>query len=162
MTAAPGESRSSLSPHRRPRTDRPPSMFQIMSPSRTFSLVIDRPWAEAYGFLSDPRTIGQWTQGVIDAPLDALSAYQWRTSYGGHSVTIEFTPPNDFGILDLTLRWADGSARHFFIRVFPNGPGSELCCTVLQRTGETDEEFASECEWLRTDLSILKAHLEGR
>ena len=133
-----------------------------MFPSRTFSLVIDRPWAEIYGFLSDPRTLGHWTQGVIVEPVHPITDYRWRTSYGGVPVTIDFTPPNDFGVLDLSLRWDDGSTRHYFIRVFPNGSGSELCCTVLQRPDENDAQFNSECEWLRTDLNILKAHFEGQ
>lgn len=83
-----------------------------MFPSRTFSLVIDRPWAEIYGFLSDPRTLCHWTQGVIVEPVHSITDYQWRTSYGGEPVSIDFTPPNDFGVLDLSLRWDDGSTRH--------------------------------------------------
>lgn len=131
-----------------------------MQHSRTFSLAIDRPWTELYAFLSDPRTINQWTQGVLAEPLLRISDYHWRTTYDGDQVSIFFTPPNGFSVLDVELHWADRSPRHFLIRIFANEEGSELCCTVLQRAEESDAQFASECEWLRTDLEVLKTYAE--
>lgn len=132
-----------------------------MQHSRTFSLAINRPWAELYAFLAEPRTITQWTQGVIAEPLQRVADYEWQVRFQGQPVTIIFTPPNHYGVLDLELRWAGRSPRYLRIRLFANEEGSELCCTILQRPGESDEQFASECEWLRTDLQVLKAYAEG-
>ena len=132
-----------------------------MQHSRPISLAINRPWAELYAFLSEPRNINLWTQGVIAQPLEQVAEHEWRTSHEGVPVLIAFTPPNGFGILDLELRWTDQAPRHYRIRLFPNEEGSEICCTILQRPGESDAQFASECEWLRTDLEVLKAYAEG-
>lgn len=131
-----------------------------MQHSRTFSLAIDRPWTELYAFLADPRTINRWTQGVIAAPLVRLSDYEWQAMQDGQPVSILFTPPNSFGVLDVVLRWENQPPRHFVVRLFPNEEGSELCFTLFQRPGETDAQFASECEWLRTDLGVLKTYVE--
>ncbi|KKB07502.1 hypothetical protein [Devosia chinhatensis] len=133
-----------------------------MFPSRTISLVIERPCAEVYAFLADPRTLAQWTEGLLHEPLIALDTWTWTTAHDGQPVVIHFTPPNQHGVLDIRLDLVDLIERHYRVRVFTNGTATELCCTVLQSAGEDDAHFASECEWLRTDLKLLKTFLEAR
>ncbi len=133
-----------------------------MFPSRTISLAIDRPCPDVYAFLSDPGSLVLWTGGLIHAPLLPAGNAVWTTRYEGKSVSIRFTPPNDFGVLDIHLSGPDIAERYYRVRVFPNGEGTELCCTVLQRPDEDDAHFASECEWLRVDLKVLKSYLEVR
>ncbi len=133
-----------------------------MFPSTTISLVIDRPCPDVYAFLSDPSTLPHWTEGLLHAPLIPLSDWVWSSSHEGRPVTIHFTPPNPFGVLDIRVLGQSFLERHYRVRVFPNGEGTELCCTVLQCPNEGDAHFASECEWLRTDLKVLRSFLEAR
>ncbi|WP_140048972.1 hypothetical protein [Devosia lucknowensis] len=132
-----------------------------MFPSRTISLAINWPWAELYAFLSNPQTINRWTQGLFPTPLSPVTDHTWRTLYDGEEVIIAFTPANPFGVLDVELIWTDKPPRHYVARLFPNGEASELCCTIIQRPGESDAAFASECEWVRIDLDILKTYIES-
>ncbi len=133
-----------------------------MFPSRTISLVINRPCAEVYAFLSDPSTLPLWTAGLFNEPLVPVSAWAWSTRHEGQAVTIHFTPPNPFGVLDILVSGGVIKERHYRVRVFPNDQGTELCCTVMQAVSEDDAHFQSECEWLRTDLKVLRSFLEAQ
>ncbi|MFD1254397.1 MULTISPECIES: hypothetical protein [Devosia] len=131
-----------------------------MFPSRTLSLAINRPYAEAYAFLSNPANILLWTDGVRDMQLRQASGYVWHSRYFGQDVQLTFTPPNALGVLDLAVAVEGRLPRVHHIRVFPNGKGTELCLTIIQTADESDDQFSSECEWLRTDLQVLKAYLD--
>jgi len=50
---------------------------------------------------------------------------------------------------------------HNAMRVVPNDQGSEVIFILLRRPDMSDEEYASDFEWVQKDLSILKALLEG-
>ena len=103
-----------------------------------------------------------WTEGLLHERPVALETWVWTTRHDNKDVTIHFTPTNAFGVLDIRLESLQMPERHYRVRVFPNNGGTELCCTVLQSPGEDDTHFASECEWLRTDLKLLKTYLEAR
>ena len=123
-----------------------------MFPSRTLSLAIN--------FLSNPANILLWTDGVRDMQLRQASGYVWHSRYFGQDVQLTFTPPNALGVLDLAVAVEGRLPRGHHIRVFPNGKGTELCLTIIQTADESDDQFSSECEWLRTDLQVLKAYLD--
>ena len=131
-----------------------------MFPSRTISMAINRPSDEVYAFLSNPRNLTRWTGGVLVGPLEQVGEHIWQTDYEGAKVNLEFTPPNALGVIDLAIT-AHGAPDQFYrTRVFPNGAGTELCCTILQRAHESDAEFQSNIEWLRADLLVLKSFIE--
>ena len=46
-------------------------------------------------------------------------------------------------------------------RIYPNGKGCELCFTIFQASGMSDEKFASDFEWMKADLTVLKTYLES-
>ncbi|WP_338720989.1 hypothetical protein [Devosia sp. XK-2] len=131
-----------------------------MYPSRTISFTIGRPYSEVYGFLSQPRNLSRWTKGLLVGPIEPVGPNVWRTDFGGEVVDLHFTPDNAYGVLDLEVRSQTKAIRRYYVRLFPNGEGAELCVTVMQRAGESDVEFQSEVEWLRSDLGILKSYLE--
>ena len=132
-----------------------------MFPSRTISLTINAPCAEVYDLLATPANLSRWTGVAYQAPLERVEDNVWRSHYEGQVVTLTFTPRNPHGIVDLQVTGRGAADRCYRTRVFANGKGTELCCTVLQREDETDEQFESECEWLRTDLQVLKSFLEA-
>ncbi|KQN76800.1 MULTISPECIES: hypothetical protein [unclassified Devosia] len=143
------------------RQDGAPILFQsVMFPSVTISLTIRRPFAAVYTFLSTPANLNEWINGVIERPLERLSDYHWQAQFDGEEVELHFTPPNVYGVLDLRVSDDRGTRRQYWVRVLPNDDGAELSCTILQVRGETDAQFASECEWLRTDLNVLRNYIE--
>lgn len=132
-----------------------------MFPSRTISLAIQRPYHEVYPFLAEPANLARWTSGVLHAPLRHEDGADWSARYEDRSVRLHFTPINAFGVLDLTILDETGRQRIYRARAFPNGAGTELCCTIFQSEDESDLQFGSDAEWLRTDLAVLKSYLEA-
>jgi hypothetical protein len=47
------------------------------------------------------------------------------------------------------------------MRVIANGDGSEVVLTLIRLPDVTDEQFASDAEWVERDLRALKALLEA-
>lgn len=133
-----------------------------IAPSLTISLTINRPCDEVYRFLSRPANLSRWTAVAFKARLVQVGETEWQAIHEDRVVTLRFTPENALGVIDLQVSGRAGSDRCYFARVFPNGSGTELCCTVLQAMDESDAEFASEAEWLRTDLMVLKSFFEAR
>ncbi len=132
-----------------------------MFPSRTISLAINRPCAEVYAFLSNPANLTRWTGGMLEAPPRQVSEHVWQTAYEGAEVRLEFAPINTLGVVDLAVTGRGNADRVFWARVFPNGEGTELCCTILQGADESDVEFQSNFEWLRADLLVFKSFVEA-
>jgi hypothetical protein len=48
------------------------------------------------------------------------------------------------------------------MRARPEGEGTELSFTFIQREAMSTEEFNSTIEWIKTDLAMLKTVLEHR
>jgi Polyketide cyclase / dehydrase and lipid transport. len=132
-----------------------------MYPSRTISLAIARPYELVYAFLCDPRNLDRWTNGVLEAPVEPLGGRRWRTRFSGQEIVLTMTPPNPYGVLDLTVTGPKAPPRICRARLFPNGGGCEICFTLIQHPDEDDGVFASEAEWVRTDLVVLKTYLES-
>ena len=103
-----------------------------------------------YEFAADPQTWSKWADGwVADSPMG--------------TVTVEFAPPNEFGVLDHVVRLPSGEAVYNPLRVIPGGVG-EPCCEVLfsvrRRAGMTDAEFDADAAAVAADLDALRRLLE--
>lgn len=136
-------------------------LFQsVMFPSVTISLTFRRPFAAVYAFLCDPANLDRWTAGVVSSPIRHVADYHWQATFDGAQMELLFSPPNEFGVLDARIVGPHGVKRVYWSRLIPNGIGAELICTIIQGETETDAQFASECEWLRTDLKVLQNYIE--
>jgi hypothetical protein len=79
-------------------------------------------------------------------------------------VTVEFAPPNEFGVLDHVVRLPSGEAVLNPMRVIPAGVGAgpcEVVFTVRRRPGMTSEEFEADVATVAADLERLRALLEA-
>ena len=47
------------------------------------------------------------------------------------------------------------------MRVIPNQAGCEVMLTVFRSPGMTDAQFAADTDWVRRDLTALKALFES-
>lgn len=87
-----------------------------------------------------------------DATRDIWTAQQ----DGVGLVTIDFTPPNAFGILDHRVTLPDGNEIYVPIRAMANGDGTEVVFTLFRQPEMDDARWRRDEEWVRKDLEKLK------
>jgi hypothetical protein len=79
-------------------------------------------------------------------------------------VTVEFAPPNQFGVLDHVVRLPSGEAVYNPLRVIPGGVGGvgcEVLFSVRRRDGMTTAEFDADAAAVAADLDALRQLLEN-
>ncbi|WP_102140960.1 SRPBCC family protein [Mycobacterium hubeiense] len=125
-------------------------------------------WVEAapeavYAFAADPQKLPQWASGLTQGAA-RKSADGWVADSPMGEVTIEFTPANEFGVLDHVVRLPSGEAVYNPLRVIPAGLGEARCevvFTIRRRAGMTDDEFEADAAAVAADLDTLRRLLEA-
>src|SRR5262245_60614749 len=117
-------------------------MAEARNEARKLSVTIDRPARIAYEVLCLPETFRQWASGVGDAP-------------------VRFSERNSHGVLDHSVRTADGTDVYVPLRVIPKGARCSLELTLFRQPGMTDERFAADSEWVMRDLLAAKRFVEA-
>jgi hypothetical protein len=77
---------------------------------------------------------------------------------GDVAVTTHFR--EELGLLDHTVTLGDGTEVLIPYRVAPNHRGSELIMTNIKSPGDSDEEWAEQVDWMRTELTNAKHYVE--
>ncbi|RUT34606.1 SRPBCC family protein [Arsenicitalea aurantiaca] len=129
--------------------------------SRSIGIRIGRPFGEVYAFLSEPRNFPSWGPMHGDH-FEHLGGRDYLVDLPGGRAVMTFAAPNSHGVLDFTVTHADRPPLKTPARLHPNDEGCELTMLLQQRRGVTDAQFASEVEWMSTDLETLKSLLESR
>ena len=127
--------------------------------SRTVSISIDRPLEQVYAFLAQPENFRQWASG-LGASLQEIAG-GWRADTPEGPVTLRFTAPNAFGVLDHYVVLANGDEIYVPLRALANGDGCEIVFTLFRQPAMTDEKFAADSAWVARDLQTLKSLLEA-
>jgi hypothetical protein len=132
--------------------------------TRLVSTVIDRPWREVYAYAADPRNLAAWASGLAEARVTEAPDRPgtWLADSPMGRVEVEFAPPNDFGVLDHTVRLPDGQEVPNPLRVVPLGDGAEVVFHVRRRDGMSDDDLAADAEHVARDLDTLRRLLEDR
>ena len=128
-----------------------------MNSTRHISIAIDRTPSDVYAFASDPANLPLWAAGVSDSI--ALVDGVWTTQSPMGAVTIEFTPANEFGIIDHYVTLPTGETFANPLRVIANGDGSEVIFTLFRLPDIDDTAFEADAAAITTDLAALKARL---
>jgi hypothetical protein len=124
------------------------------------SVSIERPMAEVYAFASVPENFPGWASG-LGSSLERTREGEWIAKTAEGHVTVRFSEPNQFGVLDHTVIPAPGVEIYIPLRVVANGDtGSEVLLTLFRQPGMSDEKFAADAAWVLRDLQKLKALLE--
>ena len=127
--------------------------------SRVISLSIERPVAEVFAFLIEPRNFPKWAS-LTGHRFEHRGGRDWLADTAAGPRLIRFAETNDYGILDHAV-FPEGTEPIFGpMRVVRNEEGSLLTYTFFQRPGLSDEQFHSIVEWITTDLMTAKAVLE--
>lgn len=132
-----------------------------MQDFRIIKVAIGRSYGDVYAFLSDPRSFSTWGGADPYTPVVALGDGDWLVQIDGEGTVLRYSAPNAHGILDLLLhRPGEAPGPVAPVRLYPNRQGSELVYVCLRPPGQSDQRFASNAEWLQSDLLRLKVFLE--
>jgi hypothetical protein len=130
--------------------------------SRHVSVWIEAAPEVVYEFAADPHTWPQWAAGLAEGGL-RQTAEGWVADSPMGKVTVEFSPLNEFGVLDHVVRLPSGEAVYNPLRVIPCGIRKARCevvFTVRRRAGMSDEEFDSDATAVAADLEALRRLLQ--
>ncbi|MCZ7469547.1 SRPBCC family protein [Agrobacterium sp. O3.4] len=128
--------------------------------SRIIHLSVEKPWAQVYGFASDPQNMPRWAAGLGGGLKP--DGNDWIADGGPlGEVRVNFAPANEFGVIDHVVTLPDGLKVYNALRVTPNGSGAEVSFTLLRLDGMTDEEFEQDASAITADLETLKSLLEA-
>jgi uncharacterized protein YndB with AHSA1/START domain len=130
--------------------------------ARTLTVEIARPPGDVYNFLVDPANLAGWTLVNNGRPEPKAGPRSWAYDGPRGTVLVHFTPPNPFLVLDYRMQVGPQVIHAAFVRIIPNGAGTVLTHTSVQQPLVSDAMFASEEEWMMSDLLVLKTLLEGK
>jgi hypothetical protein len=123
-------------------------------PCRHLSVTIRQPAAAVYDFLKDPANWPRWASGLGDLRQDAATG-TWTARQPAGVMTMAFTAPNDFGVLDHCVTTPDGTVIHVPLRVIANGDGAEVIFTLFRLPTMDDATWQRDEEWMKGDLERL-------
>ena len=132
-----------------------------MHASDVIKISIERPYSEVYAFLAEPLNFASWAANP-DSAIEPLGGTDFRVDLPMGKRVIRFAPRNPFGVLDYEIFYhGEPIGPVVPVRLHANGEGCELVLIWLQRPGVSLEQFKSDAEWVRSDLTRLKTLLEG-
>lgn len=129
--------------------------------ARTLTVQIARPPEDVYNFLVNPANLAGWTLVRNGRPEPSAGPNSWAYDGPRGTVLVHFTAPNPFFVLDYRMQVGPQTTHVSHVRVLRNGAGTVLTHTSVQQPLISDAMFASEEEWMMSDLLVLKTLLEG-
>jgi hypothetical protein len=126
--------------------------------SRGITVRIDRPFDNVYEFLADAANWNQWAFGL--GKNIRRSKDGWIADSDGGIARVQFTPRNNFGVMDHTVIRPSGQRVYVPMRLIVNGSGCELLFTLFREPMMSEAQFASDAGFVQRDLNGLKRLLE--
>lgn len=126
-----------------------------MLPARTYSISIARDWRELYEAIWRPEIFPKWASGLTESELRPNGS-EWIADGPDGSVTVRFTPHNEFGVMDHFLDTGDDQPVHIPLRIIQNGDGADVMLTLFRQPGMSDEDFSRDAKWITRDLRRLR------
>lgn len=127
--------------------------------AKNISISINKPADKVIEFASNPEHFPVWVKFIQSIKKKTENTWMAETDLG--SIQIDFTPKNNFGIIDHWVTIPDGSTVYNPLRVLVNGTGSELVFTLFWMPYRTEEEFNEDATFVKADLRKIKALLEN-
>jgi hypothetical protein len=127
--------------------------------AQTLSISIEAPFEAAYAFAHRPEAFARWAAGL--ATSLRKSGRGWVADTPEGEASVEFSPPNPYGILDHRVRLAGKPEIYIPLRMVRNGDGVEVSLILLRQPDMTDAMFERDAGLVRDDLRALKALLES-
>tara|TARA_R110000868_G_scaffold15678_56_gene71463 strand:- start:8921 stop:9322 length:402 start_codon:yes stop_codon:yes gene_type:complete len=133
-----------------------------MLKARTLTVLINRPIQDVYDFLVEPANLARWTLVGPGQAEPEEGPLVWSFDGPHGLVLVRFTPRNAFFVLDYSLQSGPHVWQSSSVRLIRNGNGCVLSHTSVQQPLVSDAVFASEEEWLYSDLLVLKTLMETK
>ncbi len=130
-----------------------------MTQSRHISVSIAATAARVYAYASDPSQLPAWAAGLAQSSMEQVGG-QWFTQSPMGRVRVNFTGPNDLGVLDHIVTLPGGEQVLNPMRVISDGTGCEVVFTIRQRPGMSEQQFDDDCRAVAADLDRLRALME--
>lgn len=130
-----------------------------MTTIRHVSVSIGRPADEVYAYAADPANLSAWAAGLAGQPLEKKDG-RWVAQSPMGEVAVEFTPPNDYGVLDHVVTLPSGERVLNPVRVLADGDRSDVVFTIRRRD-MTEAQFDADSDAVARDLTTLKEILEA-
>jgi hypothetical protein len=136
------------------------------APTLHLDVTIDRPFAEVAAYLAEPRNYPAWATGLSSGlepatPGSGADPGEWLAAAPEGRAYVRFSPANDFGIADHRVRFPEGTVVDIPLRALRNGTGTTVVLTLFRRPDASDDQFATDADWVRRDLASLRTLLEG-
>jgi hypothetical protein len=126
--------------------------------SRTLSVFISANPDAVYGFAANPENLPLWAGGLCKSVRRAGT--EWIVETPAGEMRLNFTPHNDFRVLDHYV-YPDAETEIYVpMRVLANQAGSEVIFTLFQVPGMSDEKYAEDMLLVQQDLQQLKKIVE--
>lgn len=132
-----------------------------MLKARTLTVEISRPPEDVYNFLVVPANLARWTLVQNGRPEPSAGPNSWAYDGPRGTVLVHFTPPNAYFVLDYRMQIGPQVIHAAHVRIIRNGAGTVLTHTSVQQPLVSDAMFASEEEWMASDLLVLKTLMES-
>jgi hypothetical protein len=126
--------------------------------SDTRSITIDAPTVDVAGFLGNGENLPRWAIGF--AKEVRADGERWTVTTGEGEMTTTIVLNDAAGTVDYRMEPAPGVEATAFVRVLPNGSGTEVVFTQFQQEGVPDDVFEQLIEAVRHELVTLKALME--
>lgn len=128
--------------------------------SRHLSVRIEKPYAEVYAFLEDPANMQKWAAG-LSGGLEQKGDHWVGHDPNRRPIEVRFTPKNDYGVLDHTVKLPDGAEVVNPMRVIRNGDGAEVIFTFHRQPWMSEADGENDTKMVEKDLAKLKTLLES-
>jgi uncharacterized protein YndB with AHSA1/START domain len=127
--------------------------------AQTVSIYIAVPAPRVYAFAANPAHLPLWVPSFCKSV--ELVDGEWVVQSPAGRVVFAFVPPNEYGVLDHVVTLPSGQKLTNYMRVIPNGEGSEVLFTLFQQEGMTEQQFEEDAALVLSDLQTLRRILEA-
>jgi uncharacterized protein YndB with AHSA1/START domain len=124
----------------------------------TRTISIAAPPNAVLDFVADPRHLPQWAPGFARAVRPAPEAGQWLVDDGDREFSIAMPVDRAHGTVDI-LRPGD-TRRGAYMRVVPNGAGSEYVFTLVFPDGVPEPAVAAQMQTVEAELATVRSLIE--
>lgn len=126
---------------------------------RILHTTIAVPFSTAYAFAHPPENFPKWAAGLSSSLH--RDGDEWIADTPEGPAVVRFSPPNDLGVLDHSVRLPGKAEVHIPLRMIANGDGTEVELVLFRQPEMNDADFARDAGLVEKDLAELKRLLES-
>jgi hypothetical protein len=127
-------------------------MHVLMNKQETRRISIAATPAAVHGYLADPQNLPEWAPAFADAVRPC--GEHWVVTQGGTEIDVAILADRNRGTVDIVS--AADHARGAFLRVLPNGQGSDLLFTLLFAHDTPEHQIEAQMATVDKELAAVR------